>query len=398
MPVESHHMRISWADCGLCLLISLCWVVCSVGQLTKHFHENTVFFLLAGVLGIAVVLAGLRWLQSRRRAQIHWAWLAAFWVIMVALYAVLYPIAQSHIYGPGSDGEDALRIAASQMLQLHFPYYLHTYLGNAITPMPGALMLAVPFLLIGRVSLQNPVWLAVFIFFCVKFFRFRSTALAFLLVILLAGVDVLDDFVVGYDYSINTFYICVAVFFFLRTFEEDEKGWQHILAGVFLGVALSSRAIYVVIPPLVLAYMLQHKKGATAALRSLLLPILTAVAITVPYCLYDPAHFSPLYVKGKLNFLPPEYAIILMFLLPALALLIACTGFFLRLAISRLFLLAGLASAMILLPSGLIAFSLLKLEYGLEWVDYSEAAAIFVALWAFSRFENGSRCDLEAIG
>jgi hypothetical protein len=87
-----------------------------------------------------------------------------------------------------------------------------------------------------------------------------------------------------------------------------------------------------------------------------------------------------------------------MFLLPALALLIACTGFFLRLTISRLFLLAGLSSAMILLPSGLIAFSLLKLEYGLEWVDYSEAAAIFVALWAFSRFENGSRCDLEAIG
>ena len=397
MPVENYHMRISWVDCGLYLLISLCWAVCSVGQLTKYFNENAVFFLLAGVLGIAAILSGLRWLQSGRRAHIHWAWFAVFWVTMVALYAVLYPIAQSHIYGPGSDGEDALRIAASQMLQHHFPYYLHTYLGNAITPMPGALMLAVPFLLIGRVSLQNPVWLAFFIFFCVRFFRFRSTALAFLLVILLAGVDVMDDFVVGYDYSINTLYICVAVFFFLRTFEEDEKRWQHILAGVFLGVTLSSRVVYVVIPPLVLAYMLQHGKGTIASLRSFVLPILTAIAITVPYYLYDPAHFSPLFVNGKLNFLPPEYAIILIFMLPALALLIACTGFFQRLNISRLFLIAGLACAMILLSPGIIAVAIHQPENSMESIYYGKAAAIFVALWAFSGFENGSGCDREAI-
>jgi hypothetical protein len=32
-----------------------------------------------------------------------------------------------------------------------------------------------------------------------------------------------------------------------------------------------------------MAYMLQNGKGIIAALRSLLLPILTAVAITVPY-------------------------------------------------------------------------------------------------------------------
>jgi hypothetical protein len=283
MPEEYSSMRVSWADCGLFLLISLCWTVCSVGQLVKYFHGKAVFFLLAGMLGIAALLFGLRWLQSRRTTPIHWAWFAAFWVTMTALYAVLYPIAQSHIYGPGSDGEDALRVAASQMLQLHFPYYLRTYMGHAITPMPGALILSLPFLLMGRVSLQGPVWLAVFIFFCMKFFRFRSTALAFLLVILLGGADVLDDFVVGYDYSINTLYICVAVFLFLQTYEENEKGWRHILVGVFLGVALSSRAIYVVIPPLVMAYMLQNGKGIIAALRSLLLPILTAVAITVPY-------------------------------------------------------------------------------------------------------------------
>ena len=384
-------MRVSWADCGLFLLISLCWTVCSVGQLVKYFHGKAVFFLLAGMLGIAALLFGLRWLQSRRTTPIHWAWFAAFWVTMTALYAVLYPIAQSHIYGPGSDGEDALRVAASQMLQLHFPYYLRTYMGHAITPMPGALILSLPFLLMGRVSLQGPVWLAVFIFFCVKFFRFRSTALAFLLVILLGGADVLDDFVVGYDYSINTLYICVAVFLFLQTYEENEKGWRHILVGVFLGVALSSRAIYVVIPPLVMAYMLQNGKGIIAALRSLLLPILTAVAITVPYYLYDPAHFTPLQVAAdKLDFLPPEYVRLLMLLLPTLALLIACIGFFLRLTISRLFLLAGLASAMILLPSGLIAFCLREYDFGFESLCYCEAAAIFIALWAFFRFERGS--------
>jgi hypothetical protein len=358
--------------------------------MAKFFHGKAVFFLLAGVLGIAALLAGLRWLYSRRRPRIHWAWLVVFWVTMTILYAVLYPTSQRHIVGPGSDEEDQMRIAGTQMLQLHYPYLIHTYLGGLITPMPGAVFLSIPFLLLGRVSFQNPVWLAIFILFCVKFFRSRSTVLAFLLIMMLTAPEVLDDFVVGNDFTVNALYICVAVFFFLRTYNEDTKGWRHILAGVFLGFALSSRTLYVVIPPLVLAYLLQQGKGTMAAWRSFALPILTAVAITAPFYLYDPSHFSPLHLRDKIEFIPIEYRYLVLFLLPALALLIACSGFFMRLTMSGLFLLAGFACAMILLSPGLIAFAIHKPINGMESIYYCKAAAIFVALWAFSRFENAS--------
>ncbi len=389
MTNSNATMRFSLADAGMFLLISLGWIVCSLSQMVRRAPHMLAVGVLAGVLFIAIVMAGSRWYQRRPAVrQLHWAWLAAFWLLIAVLYAVVYHISQRHIFGPGSDSEDALRIAGSQMLQLHFPYYLHTYLGNAITPMPGATMLAIPFLLMGRVSFQNLVWMAAFILFCAKFFRFRSTALAYLLIFVLAAPDVLNDIAVGDDYCINTFYICTLTFLFLRTYQKNASGWQHIAAGILLGFALSSRPTYIVIPPLALAYMLQQDKGTMTALRSFALPILVAAVITVPFYLYDPAHFSPSHVTGKLNFMAPLLAHILLVLLPVLAVLISCSGFFVRLTMPRLFLLAGIGSAVILMTSGLIAFGIHNSNKGFESLDYSKAAVIFFALWAFSRFES----------
>jgi hypothetical protein len=60
-----------------------------------------------------------------------------------------------------------------------------------------------------------------------------------------------------------------------------------------------------------------------------------------------------------------------------------------RLTLPRLFLLAGLSSAVILVPPGLLwgirtNFS----EESLGLLAYGGASAVFVALWAFSRFED----------
>jgi hypothetical protein len=63
-----------------------------------------------------------------------------------------------------------------------------------------------------------------------------------------------------------------------------------------------------------------------------------------------------------------------------------------------LYLIAGIASAVILLPSGLIALGLHKTDVARESVDYTKAAAIFVALWAFSRFEDRPLIEQTAMG
>ncbi len=389
MTEKISKLHFSGEDVLIFLLLFAGWWVSSASLLVKYFHGWAGISILSGAACIAAVLIELRWLQSKSDSQIHWAWLAGFWLVMVGIYVVLYPIASSHVLGPGSDGEDALRVATSQMLHGHFPYYHQTYLGHPITPMPGALMLAAPFLLMGRVSLQNPVWLGIFILFCLKFFRFRSTALAFLVITSLANASALQNFAVGSDYFVNVSYICVTVVFFLRTCERSTARWQLILAGVLLGIALSSRPVYVVIPPLVLASLVQHGKGRMVALRRLSVPIVTALVITIPFYWYDRAHFSPLHVVGKLDFLPAEYRSAGLILLPATGLMVACAGFFIRLTLPRLFLLAGLSSAVILVPPGLFFgigthFS----DESLGLLSYGGASAVLVALWAFSRFEG----------
>ena len=194
---------VSWTEGWAFLLVFCCWLIGSLGQIVKYFPHRAPLFCAVGAIGVAMTLAALRWLQSRGRGQIGWGWLAAFWVLLAVLYLILYPIAQRHIVGVGSDAEDALRRTAFQLLHHHYLYSVRTYLGNAISPMPGAVMLATPFYLMGRVSFQNLAWLAAFLVFCGIFFRQRSTALAYLLVFVLASANTLDRLVVGDDYVVN---------------------------------------------------------------------------------------------------------------------------------------------------------------------------------------------------
>lgn len=382
-PVNSFH-----TDATTWVLLFACWIVGAMAQLVKFFHGKAGIAVLAGAICVATLLWWLRSFQAISAGQIRWSWLIAFWAFLTILYLILYPIAQRHIVGVGSDSEDALRVAVTQLLHRHYPYRLRTYLGNQITPMPGALFLAIPFYLMGRVSLQNLAWLAAFIFFCGRYFRLRSTALVFLLLFALGSACTLDAFAVGDDYVTNAWYVCFAVFFFLRTYEEDPNGWQHTLLGVLLGVTLSSRPAYVVIPPLVLASLLQCGRGTLVALRSFALPLLVAIAVTIPFYVYDPLHFSPLHIQTKLNFLPPHERTLLIVSLPLLAILAACSGFFMRLTTRRLFLIAGISIGIILLLPGLI---LCLLDHfapdGWGLLSYGVPAVMFVGLWALSEFE-----------
>lgn len=71
-----------------------------------------------------------------------------------------------------SDGDDAIELAINELRAGHYPYYAKTFLGNPITPMPGALLLALPFYLLGNATLQNLFWLAVF--FMLVAWHYRS--------------------------------------------------------------------------------------------------------------------------------------------------------------------------------------------------------------------------------
>jgi len=379
-------MKSSPANIGLFTLIFFLWLCTSAGQITKYLHARAPLLFLAGAVCVALVLVVTSALQNRRATQISTWWLVLFWVLAAAAYFAIYPITQRHIFGPGSDSENAMLTAATELLHGHFPYYKRTFLNTPITPMPGSLLLSMPFLLLGRISYQALFWLAIFVLFCVRFFRFRITALAFLLVTILGSAGVLNELVAGDDYTFNAIYIAIAIWWIVRA-HESGSAWQSWLAAVFLGIALSSRVIYVVVPPLVFAWLAQ-RHGLPAAIRTIAVSALIALGLTLPFYLHDPAHFTPLQVNGKLAFLSPSLQRTAQTLFPALAMLIACTAFFQRLTFARLFLLAGLATGAILFPATILFLFYDRFSPASQlFLEYVTPTAIYVSLWAFYRFE-----------
>jgi hypothetical protein len=380
---------------GLIFLILFCWAVASIPQLAKYFHDLRLFLVfLTGALCIVVLVASLRWLLAKQTDRISTMAFVTFWSVMVILYLFLYPLSQRHAVGSGSDAEDALRVAATQLMQFHYPYYGRTFAGNPITPLPGAVLLAVPFQAVHRIGLQNIFWLAGFICFCAGFFRRRATALAFLIVMTFAALVSLDHFVVGGDYTVNLWYVCVASYLFVKAYDGNHRAWAGIAAGVLLGVTLSSRAVYpLVFIPLLTAYVRQHRSLLGAGLI-MLNPLLVATVITVPFYFYDRAHFSPLHIAQKLNFLPPRQADMALILLTWVAISVACSGYFVRLTLARLFLIAGIASSSILLTPGiLLLFSDQSQERGLGVLSYANVPATLIALWAFYQLEAAVKCE-----
>src|SRR5215470_16981462 len=138
------------------------WLVLPSVFVTKKY------FGLLGLGGYSLVTAWAIWTQT----HFQWRWneRAAVSLSLVTfaglalLFAIAYPIVNTHIPGIGSDDDDALNIAVAELFHGRYPYYARTYLGNLIHHFPGAFLLAAPFVALGSSAIQNLAWLAVWFF------------------------------------------------------------------------------------------------------------------------------------------------------------------------------------------------------------------------------------------
>lgn len=371
----------------LCVLGVIACSFTGFAQVAKYFHGVTAL-LIAIAIATCVTLA-LLWLRHRHltaRRRLSVFWLALPWCLFTLLFVVLHPLAQRHIFGAGSDRADALSLGASALLHGHYPYRAATYLGNDITPLPGAILLAIPFYLLGSVSLQNLFWLGIFLLVSGWYFRSHSTAIVYVLVLLGASAANLDDFVVGGDYIVNAMYVCIALAIAAIAHRKGVPLWQQIASEVFLGVAVDSRPVYFVALPLLLAYLWKHCDRKTA-MRAFLVSGFVAAGLSLPFYLYDPAHFSPLHVRDKLDFIPPQFHAAVV--LGALGLLVSCIGFAMRLSRRRVCLLMGAALFLMLGVPGIAAWFLFPLTMD-AWYQLSLAtpSALILSLWSFSTYER----------
>jgi hypothetical protein len=375
------------------LTLSICaaWALISWAPIYKYLTHGRA--TAAMLLGMLAIILGMYWLaRLNQRQPISNAWLALVFLILTAAFAVLYPASLQHAPNDRSDREDALRIELNAIQHRQYPYNSYTFRGNPPTPLPGAMLLAAPFFALGHIAWQNILWLALFFVFTIRFFRHRATVLFFFAVFLLLSPANLSDFTSGGDYLTNFFYLAIAVALFVRSL--DTALYLCVPSALFLGVTLSSRitCVFALIP--LLALTLQRtSRTRTMALFTIVL--VATATVTLPIFAPHPlAHLLQQLGQNaiKLRYIPsalhPRWS------LPLLAVIVACTTFFVRMDLPRLFLTFSVTSFIMLAPF-VITFAIHseKLRYNFSYLGI---CALSFALWALSEYEDVSTRTLRS--
>ncbi len=246
--------------------------------------------VLAMVAAAAVVTESrVRFRLSTRMCR----WLALITVAAVVLvFAIWYPRLNTRTPGVGSDDDDSINVAARALMSGHFPYSVRTYLGNADHHLTGALLLAAPFVLLGTSALQNLLWLPLF-FLVIARESDEANALRLAWFVLLLSPSVMYEVVTGTGYISNAISVALGLWWVIRA-----RRWSGA-AAVAWGVTLASRPNFLLVVPVAVGYLRQHR-GWPAALRTAALTSATVAVLTVPFYVHDPSNFTPLEGANRL--------------------------------------------------------------------------------------------------
>lgn len=299
------------------LVFAVFLLVPSLDTFLKYFGIKGVAAYL--IIGFLILFAAYKFVLpvflsklTERQANI----LAALtFAGLILLVLIVYPMANSARLGAGSDADDALVAGVGELFSGRYPYYPATYLGNPISPMPGAMLLAIPFVLIRLIALQNVFWLGVFFIAVRRYLKSGVWALALLWAILIFSPTVMQNLLTGADYAANTIYVLVAMWLMVKTISErGAPEWKKLLPTVLLGVGLSSRSNFILLTPLLFSALIQNA-GLKAAIKYSAIAGAVFLLVTLPFYLYDPTGFAPLAVQaskiGKLETVLPFARIII---------------------------------------------------------------------------------------
>ncbi len=278
-------------------------VLPSVHLLQRYFRlAGSAVFVVLTLLSLFVVYRYVfpRVAPKVTDKQVLWLTIATF-ILVLAVFFVVYPLANSDVPGKGSDRDEALNAATGALLSGHYPYYPKIYSGNPITPLPGSLLLAVPFVLLGNSAYQNFFWLLAFLLTMNSYLKDRRLALLLLWALLAFSPVVLHEIVTGGDLLSNSIYVLLFVMWLVTAVPRaDFPQWGKFLLASLLGVGIASRINFVLVLPLVFSALVQGA-GWRSATRFIAITGLTSILLTLPFYLYDPQGFSPLHTTTKLD-------------------------------------------------------------------------------------------------
>lgn len=376
-------MSQRWSRLLVIICVCVAWGIISTHPIWKYLSHAKAAAVTA--VGLSLIVLGIVWLDriNRRPRQIGIGWFLALFLVLTAAFAVIYPKSLKLPVNARSDREDALRVELIAVQQHQNPFEARTFQRNPPSPLPGAMLLAAPFFAIGQIAWQNFLWYALFFVFCIRFFRYRATALFFLTVFLLMAPANLSDFTSGGDYLTNFFYVAIALSLFAVSL--DRPFYFSLLAAIFLGISLSSRGVYVYALIPLLAYTLQR----TSRSRALgLFAVILFASAAVTLSILAPHPVTRLLVElnqtsaGKLHFIPG--ALHPRFTLPLLAAMLAGIAFFVRVDLARIFLFLSATNFVMLAP-----FVLTFAAHGMpQRLSFLAICGLPFVLWALARYEQ----------
>lgn len=214
----------------------------------------------ASLLSIAI---GMVWLDrlNRRSHQIGIGWFLALFLVLTTAFAVIYLKSLKQPLNARSDREDALRVELTAILHRQNPFEAHTPF-YAILRLPFRGRCCWPPILCPRTHrlAELPVVRALLSF------RFAYSVICDCSLLshnflLLSPAD-LSYFTSGGDYLTNFFYVAITLCLFVVCL--DRPLYLSLLGALFLGVALSSRAVYVFAPIPLLTYTLRRTSRSRA--------------------------------------------------------------------------------------------------------------------------------------
>ncbi len=305
-------------------------------------------------------------------------------VIVLIVPYFLYPIANLGFKGGGgSDADEVTAAAVKALINFTYPYYTKSYLGNPVGPLPGSLILSVPFVLLGNMALQNIFWLTI-LFLCLKkILGDWRYSLLFIWTLMFTSPESLHELIVsGYKLSSTIIVLVFLILLINHLSRNNISYWKKYLSAIFLGIALSSRGDLILTLPVFFSFLMQNV-GPKKSIKYFLIVLIAFIIVTLPFYLYAPSGFTPLQVQsGKILYLDPILNLIKVILMIIFCLLISMQ----RMKNNKIKFLEG--CAIILLIAPLLAVATSCIEFGgLDFNDlaYSFSSYIFILLAYFLR-------------
>lgn len=279
--------------------VGLAAAFASAGTIDKYGgHAAALAYLVVVTAATPFILPLLSGLAQRVSYPMVVALGLAAYVALAVVFFVVYPHANSHLAGTGSDRDDAADLAGKAMLHGRYPYSSPTYLGNSISQFPGLIVLALPFVAAGHSAYAFLFWLPLWFVLVRALSRDTSLALAFTLLALVISPVFVREIVTGGDLVANSISVMLAAWLVWLGVERD-RAWWTIGASLALGLTLSSRLNFLfVLPPLLV--LVQQLRGTRATLAVVACVSAGFSAVTLPFYVGHEHEFTPLSASNHL--------------------------------------------------------------------------------------------------